>query len=285
MGWVMIAFFQLARLYYIFGNAQVQSTTNHIRPYPNWLFILLIALGISIIFYFSAIPWIGLQNSFQDLVDFDCEAWTQRDTIFIFYTAWSTWFIIVLDWIVLCLYFIKLWQILKGMGWTAPPDDERFDPKTKMVFDRIRPILIKIVSLTVMYQIAAIAMGLIRAYAEYDGNEYGLLIVHCSNATERVVFALTVVLMIEHNDKWYQRLIRKLQCRCWRSKEEPLPLRDAIGGDGPKLRRVPNAEDEDEEETNVPNEQDETSVLSSTEFPILSIQSAPKPIHDLKMRY
>lgn len=72
--WVFIAFFQLARLYYsyhiasihlyspqntlphtepillytVFGNAQVQSSTNHIRPYPDWLFIVLIVLGMDL---------------------------------------------------------------------------------------------------------------------------------------------------------------------------------------------------------------------------------------------
>ena len=175
-------------------------------------------------------------------------------------------------------------------NWKEPNTEHalELDPKTKMVFERIRPILIKIVSLTVSYQLAAISMGLVRAYAEYDGNEYGLVVVHFSNATERVVFALTVVLMIEHNDKWYQWLVSKLQCKCRCAKREPAQLKDAIGKDGQKLTRVPNGDEEDEEETNIPNDgngQDETSVYSSTEFPILSIQSMPKPIHQMKARY
>jgi len=279
--WVMIAFFQLARLYYIFGNAQVQTTSNFIRPYPNWLFVTLIMLGISIILYFTIIPWVGLQNSFQDLVDFDCEAFTKQDRIFIFYTAWSTWFIIALDWIVLFLYFVKLYQILKS---TASYLGDDFDPKTQMVFDRIRPILTKIVGLTVSYQLAALAMGLVRAYDEYDGSDANV-IVHLSNAAERVIFALTVVLMIEHNDKWYQWLVAKLQCKCCFNRQ-PLELEDQIQNDGQKLSRVPN-KDEDEEETKVGIEdlEDETSVWSSTECPILSIQSAPKPLHQLKTRY
>lgn len=222
--------------------------------------------------------------------DFDCEAFTKQDRIFILYTAWSTWIIIMLDWMVLFLYFVKLWQILKSMVWGKESNTEHaleLDPKTKMIFERIRPILIKIVSLTVSYQLAAIAMGLIRAYAEYEGNEYGLVIVHFSNAAERVVFALTVVLMIEHNDKWYQWLVRKLQCKCCCTKRAPLPLRKAVGRDGQKLTRVPNGDEDEEDETNIPNELDETSV-SSTEFPILSVQSAPKPLHkqhSLKTRY
>lgn len=252
------------------------------------LVLSLVFLSLSMIQYSNSDENTSEFESQMINSDFDCGAFTERDRIFIFYTAWSTWFIIALDWIVLCLYFVKLWEILKGVGWNMESQsEEQFDPKTKMVFDRIRPILIKIVCLTVSYQLAAVAMGMIRGYAEYDGNEYGLVIVHFSNATERVVFALTVVLMIEHNDKWYQRLVDKLKCKCCclcALKRQPIPLQQVIGADGTKMTKIPHDDDEEEDETKI-NEQDETSIWSSTEFPILSVQSAPKPIHELKTRY
>ena len=84
----------------------------------------------------------------------------------------------------------------------------------ELMYERIPHILRKIVALTVLYQVAALSMGVMRAYARYDGHEYGAVVVHATVAMERAVLLAVVVLMVEHNDELYQALLRCLRCGC-----------------------------------------------------------------------
>ena len=308
ISWICIAFFQLSRLYYIFGdsvlindNNNLSTSRNNIKPYSNWLFIFTFMFGIGIIIYFSIIPWIGYSikyeiqhgnndKSFINILENGCNSHLKMNEIFTFYTAWSIWFIVGLDWWILSLYFIKLCQFYKIS------DCSIYNDKIRALYIRISYILKKIVILTILYQISAISMGILRAYTHYNGNQYGLIIVHGSIALERIIVCIVIMLMIEHNDLFYQGLIKRLFCFCQKhninininnkqNNEENIP-RHLVNNinikNKTKIMDTPTPDDDDDYIDHDENGEIDDSISSSS-VPVLSIQSAPKQINIMQI--
>ena len=270
ISWICIGYFQLSRLYYIFGDSHLQN--NDIKSYPNWLFIFIFMCGAIIIVYFLIIPWVGFSVhdlnhsdlSVHDLLQNGCISSNKMDSIFIFYTAWSILFIVALDWLILSLYFMKLCQFYKIS------DQSTHSEKTRVIYDRIGYILKKIVFLTILYQFAAVSMGIIRAYTKYNAHEYGLIIVHSSIALERIILSIVTVLMIEHNDSLYQALINKVCCCFNGCKGNESNNNNNVATMSPIANNSPTTEfyDEDNEDRTI-----------SSSVPVLSIGSAPKQLN------
>lgn len=305
--WICISFFQLSRLYYIFGDARLINNNSNIKPYPNWLFIFTFIYGISIIIYFAIIPWINFRsnnnaflstssysshsansdnnNSVHDILSNECMMIAEMDEIFTFYIAWSIWFIVGLDWFILSLYFIKLCQFYK-----LSHDSVRgkVDDNMNGLYDRISYILRKIVCLTILYEIVAIVMGILRAYTHYNGDQYGLIIVHSTIVLERIILCIVIILMVEHNDNLYQGLMSFFVClRCYNKNNNNNTIdqdSDLNDSNGPKIMGI-----KDTPTTHTTNElihnfgedgdEDLDDTIESSSVPVLSIGSAPRRLN------
>ena len=296
--WICIAFFQLSRLYYIFGDSRLINNNSKIKPYPNCLFIVTFIYGIGIIIYFSIIPWINftIDSTFSgasvasdadqhvhDILGNECTSSPEMDAIFIFYVAWSIWFIVGLDWFILSLYFAKLCQFYKISKFT---DNQNVNQNMKVLYNRISYILRKIVCLTILYEIVAIGMGIFRAYTHYNGNHYGFIIVHTTIALERIILCFVVVLMVEHNDNLYKKLmngisylcclkcIKTFNCRSNKNNDDTV-AQDSDINDSNGTKETPETHTTElDQDTN-----GELNDSVSSSVPVLSIGSAPKQLN------
>ena len=315
--WICISIFQLSRLYYIFGDSRLINNNSNIKPYPNWLFILTFIYGIMIIIYFSIIPWINFRsnndsllsessysphshssNSVHDILSNECRISPEMDEIFIFYVAWSIWFIVSFDWFILSLYFIKLCQFYKISQFDSTT--HRDDDNMNGLYNRISYILRKIVCLTILYEIVAIIMGILRAYTHYNGDQYGLIIVHSTIVLERIILCIVIILMVEHNDNLYQRLMSCLFCLkcccncCCNSKRRIKNKNNRIHQDSDVndsnapsimgIKDTPTTHTTNEMPHNFGDNDDDDNEdiddsIESSSVPVLSIGSAPRQLN------
>ena len=205
---IFMGFNQLARLHYCFSENSVHSA----KCYPNWLFIIMIAIGSIILIMVLIYPWLwadelcasnGITDKYQWISPYSRDAPNVGLWINISMGVYIIW-----DFATLSLYIIKVLSF------------RRFKQQNEEVYNRIMFILKKVVILTVLYEIPALwcmASGTVYdSVSEIENEEESIVVIICaifyrtSWQFGSIIINLSVCLMQSHNEKEYDLFLRLL---------------------------------------------------------------------------
>lgn len=196
---ICLTFYQISRLKLCFSTKESSK-----YGYPNWLFYVLYLWGILIEIYMSIIllhPEFSIFDSFQKRI-FGC-VYVKTEFYNLLVMTWGT---IYYGWdlLVLSLYIIKIAQFQR---------QKRIS--NDIVYKKALFILQKISLLTIMYETLS-AINVL-AHAVVSSNSiWGI-----SGAVDVTISSVIVFLMIEHNDQYYVKIMRKMNswdfCCCCKS--------------------------------------------------------------------
>ena len=209
--------YQIVRLQYIFSESQTHSKK---YGYPKWLFIILyIYLVLSLIQ-----SWV-MSSFCYDVVLIShnvCIAtWTKVGQAWFIYAGINYY---VYDLTVLFLYIFKI-CIIKKIKKSTKNNVDAMDKTANtnaLMITRINYILTKITILTSLYQINSITVQVLittRYGNNYQNIAFFRILLQFMAMLDAINSVLVMHLMIEHNDKHYQKLLRILNkcgiCNCF----------------------------------------------------------------------
>jgi len=202
---IFMGFNQISRLYYCFSRNSVYNKAG----YPDWLFKLMIMIGIIYLLMASIYPWFwiselcggGYENKYEYIAPPTrhapgLESWINFGVIL--YLLW--------DFTTLMLYIIKVFSFRKYK-----------QTQNKQIYNRVQFILKKVVILTVLYEIPALCcytMGeILDEVAHANENDEAFVVVlfgtlYRSSWIVASIFGnLSIFLMQSHNDEEYKQFL------------------------------------------------------------------------------
>ena len=186
-------FYQLARLYYCFSQAQSYSNTG----YSNGLFIFMYTVGILFVICYYILVCVTFKVR---LGGNNCEIIQPYPHLYvqlISATIYALW-----DITTLTLYIIKIREF------------NRFcqDIHKSVITERIRFILNKIVILSLSVEIS-IVVSIVGQFggAALHWNGYYPLLIPVVSSLSNIEFCVVMYCMMEHNDKAYRKLLKVLE--------------------------------------------------------------------------
>eukprot|EP01084_Bolivina_argentea_P239140 401924_1 len=200
--YAFIGFYQLARIYYCFSQNQVHSSNG----YPNWLFVIMYAIGIALCLSGSIHPWFvtiwhmqcGLNHKGQYITK---EAFIQHP-LSAPLTNVSMGIYIIWDVCTLFLYLFKAYSFKKYKSEQTP------------VYKRIMSILTRILVLTAFYEFGMVLcniVGILRdRFTDPDTVIMMRILYSFSFLLASVIGNYSMYLMQQHNDKEYNQFLRIL---------------------------------------------------------------------------
>lgn len=215
IAYIFFIFYQLARLYFTFSTSKDFNI-------PKWIFITIIIIGTIICLWEIVFPWIHTIVEFENpptpYYPFNggCLWIVNSQKLLKFGLGYTLFIILVLDCVVLTLYLKQLYHLKQGFGNNTLDFVEK-----EIVRKQIQEILNKMIFLSVLYQICAISMYIIRTKVDFstkweEGQTLNLALINFLNALERIIITYVIYLMIECNDDRYKAFVRffgyKLGC-------------------------------------------------------------------------
>ena len=182
-----MSLYQLSRLYYCFANDEIYSQ----KGYPKCLFIIMYIFGI-----IFAVSWIIVQATYLILDEAQIISMDNYPLSIILIWNLPRILFILWDVLILILYSAKITAFA------------RYKHVEEEVYNRIMYILHKITILTLYYYAAGFSRCLY-ILLKFERTDF---------LSFSVVFSLSMLLMMDHNEKLYVkflRIVRYIFCYCW----------------------------------------------------------------------
>eukprot|EP01084_Bolivina_argentea_P063386 115750_1 len=198
---ICMGFYQVSRLHYCFSKGQVHSN----KGYPDWLFIILYVIGITIIIMsifgsiFGGIPSVcGINKKYEFYVEFiyfekELRDFTRLVAGGLIYFTW--------DILTLLLYAFKIRSFKKFKG------------ENMAIHKRILSILYRVLICTLFYEIVSLICIICYFMFKYvaENSVWSDILYHFCEGLPVVIYSYSLCLMLQHNTMQYIRFLKFLK--------------------------------------------------------------------------
>ena len=200
-----MGFYQLSRIYYCFSQSKVYSN----KGYPDWLFVLMHAVGVVVLAnvliamsleYIPSSCGIDDEYVFQvQYIDYATHSDSERfwalyfGGIMLCYLCW--------DIATFLMYLLKLWSF------------RRYKTQNAAIYQRIVSILHRVVVTTILYEVtvAAVTVVAVSIFANrcrFCRGHSRALVLDLLGALSSMIYAYAMFLTLSHNTPHYVRFLR-----------------------------------------------------------------------------